>query len=305
VHFQSVKGGTEQFLIRILKAIGCRVVFTAHNLLPHEVESVAEGDSDESIFRLVHRVVVHSEDNRQELVQLFGLPPERIAVIPHGSYDLLLPRGRTPKERARAELGLDRDAKVILFFGLIRRYKGLEFLVEAFERLEASHPDALLLIVGEVFRGDAEDHAFYSRLVEEASRRRNVRCVPRYVPIGDVASYLSAAEIVVLPYAKTYQSGVLFAAYAAGRPVIVTETGGLPETVEDGKTGLVVPPRDSAALARAIASLLERPSLAEEMGRNAARLADTVYSWDEIAKATVALYESLLGSGPAGGSRVS
>ena len=76
--------------------------------------------------------------------------------------------------------------------------------------------------------------------------------------------------------------------------MVVTETGGLPETVQDGKTGLVVPPRDPDALARAIESLLERPDLLDEMGRNAARLADTVYSWDTVAKATVALYEDLL-----------
>jgi glycosyltransferase involved in cell wall biosynthesis len=294
VHFQSVTSGRERILIRILKAIGCRVVFTAHNVLPHETDSGEGNDSDAAIYRLVHRVIVHSEDNRRELIQLFGLSPDRIAVIPHGSYDLFFPGGRASKETARAEIGLDRGAKVILFFGLIRRYKGLEFLLEAFERLEARFPEALLLIVGDVLRADPEGYAFYSRRIEEASRRPSVRCVPRYVPVEDVGRYLSAADLVVLPYTKTYQSGVLLAAYAAGRPVVVTQTGGLPETVQDGKTGLVVPPRDPDALARAIESLLERPDLLDEMGRNAARLADTVYSWDTVAKATVELYESLL-----------
>jgi glycosyltransferase involved in cell wall biosynthesis len=297
VHFQSMRHHQDLFLVRLLRILRIRVVYTAHDLLPHGSDSAHVKDAHAKVYRLVDRVIVHAESNRRELLELFALDPARITVIPHGSYDLLLPNGRIPKSRAREELGLPLQAKVILFFGLIKRYKGLEYLLQAFQRIEQIFPDAFLVIVGNVFRADAEGYAFYSRLVEEAARRENVLCVPRYVPIGDVGSYLSAADVIALPYTKTYQSGVLLSAYAAGRPVVVTDTGGLREIVGTGRTGLVVPPRDADSLARAIECLLERPELAKEMGDNAARLADTIYSWDEIAKSTAELYEALISEG--------
>jgi glycosyltransferase involved in cell wall biosynthesis len=294
VHFQSTRRGRDVSLIRLLKRLRFRVVCTAHDLLPHDSTSTAEWRAHAEIYRLADRVIVHAEDNRREMVEVFGVPPERIAVIPHGSYDLLFPSGHVSKAQARAEIGLPADARIILFFGLIKRYKGLEFLLQAFDQVERLVPNAFLAIVGNVFRGDRQSHAYYSQLIEEASRRPNVHCVPRYVPVGDVGTYIAAADIVVLPYTKTYQSGVLLSAYAGGRPVVVTETGGLPEVVRQGETGFVVPPRDPDALARAIERLLEQPGLADRMGENASRLAGSVYSWDAIAKRTVELYEAVI-----------
>jgi glycosyltransferase involved in cell wall biosynthesis len=186
------------------------------------------------------------------------------------------------------------DARIVLFFGLIKRYKGLEFLLEAFQRVEGAVPNACLVIVGDIFRADQEGYRYYSRLLEEASRRKNVLCVPRYLPISEIGPYLCAADVIALPYTKTYQSGVLLSAYAAGRPVVVTATGGLPEMVSAGKTGFVVPPRDPDSLAGAILRVFEDPGLADEMGENAAILADTVFSWDQIARSTVALYEEVI-----------
>jgi glycosyltransferase involved in cell wall biosynthesis len=294
VHFQSTGRGRDLPFIRLLKRLRFRVVCTAHDLLPHDSTSTSERRAHTEVYRLVDRVIVHAEHNRREMTEVFEVPPERISVIPHGSYDLLFPRGRVSKAQARAEIGWPANARIILFFGLIKRYKGLEFLLQAFDQVERRVPDAFLAIVGHIFRRDREGHAYYSRLVEEASRRPNVYCVPRYVPVGEVGTYLASADLVVLPYTKTYQSGVLMSAYAAGRPVVVTEKGGLPEMVREEKTGLVVPPRDPDALARAIEELLERPGLADQMGENASRLADSVYSWDAIAKRTVELYRAVI-----------
>jgi glycosyltransferase involved in cell wall biosynthesis len=297
LHLQSTRHGRDLFLLRLLKLLRFRVVFTAHDLLPHDSRSASVWRAHKQVYGLVDRVIVHTESNRREMLEAFGVPRERIEVIPHGSYDLLLPNGRMTKAKARSEIGLAADARVILFFGLIKRYKGLEFLVQAFDQLEKIFPDAVLLVVGDVFRGDPDAYAFYSRLIEQNCERNNVHCVPRYVPIGEVGPYLSAADVVVLPYTKTYHSGVLLAAYAAARPVVVTRTGGLPELVEREKTGLVVPPRDPDSLARAIRRLLEWPELADEMGENASRLADSVYSWRAIATRTLQLYLTLMSEG--------
>jgi glycosyltransferase involved in cell wall biosynthesis len=271
------------------------VFCTAHDVLPHDPISDAEKEAHAKVYRLVDHVVVHAESNRRELIELFHVDPRRVSVIPHGSYDLFLRDGRLSKSSARERLGLPAQGKVVLFFGLIKRYKGLEYLVEAFRRVERRIPDARLLIVGDVFRADPEGHAFYWQLIETVSRQDNVNCVPEYVPIGRVGVYLCSADVIVLPYTKTYQSGVLLSAYAAGRPVVVTDTGGLPETVVEGRTGLVVPPRDPGALAAAIERILEEPEVADAMGRSASRLAETVYSWTRIADRTVKLYGSAMG----------
>jgi glycosyltransferase involved in cell wall biosynthesis len=185
---------------------------------------------------------------------------------------------------------------VILFFGLIKRYKGLEYLVEAFEEVRRRVNDAFLLIVGDVYAADAVGHAFYSNLIERLRGRDDVLCVARYVALESVGGYLAASDVIVLPYARTFQSGVLLAAYAAGKPVVVTDTGGLGEAVEQGKSGVVVSPRDPKALAEGIISVLSDPKLRSAMGERARVLARTVYSWDAIAARTTELYESVLGT---------
>src|SRR5205085_3119139 len=111
---------------------------------------------------------------------------------------------------------------------------------------------AFLLIVGQIYAADTEGFQYYTRLIDALRNEEDVLCVPRYVPLEAVGDYLAAADVVALPYTRTYQSGVLLAAYAAGRPVVVTDTGALKETVEPGKSGVVVAPSDAKALAHGI-----------------------------------------------------
>lgn len=292
VHIHSVGTGKEHRLVRLFRALGLPVLCTAHEALPHEHPSAAELEDLGALYASVTRIIVHAERTREEIVRLFSVDARRIDVIPHGSYDFLFPDGRIPRETARGRLGLPAGRPQILFFGLIRRYKGLEYLTEAFAQVERSLPDAMLTIVGDVFRGDEDGYAHYSRLLSDVSGHPNVHRVAGYVPLESVGLYLSAADVVVLPYVRTSQSGVLLAAFAAGRPVVVTDTGGLSETVVDGSTGFVVPARDSKALADAILRILESPETAKAMGRNSAREADTTYSWDRVAVRTAELYAS-------------
>ncbi len=294
VHLQSVRWGREPFFVRLLGWLRIPVLYTAHELRGHEGEESPEPVGLGAISETVSRIIVHAQRTRDELLGLFSVNPGKVEVVPHGSYDFFFPEGRISKEDARARLGFPAGRPTILFFGLIKRYKGLEYLVEAFGRIEERVPDAVLAIVGNVFRGDPVGYAGYSRLMEEVSHRPNVLRVPGYVPVGKVGLYFSAADLVVLPYTGASQSGVLLGAFAAGRPVVVTDTGGLPEIVKNGRTGFVVPPRDPEALAGAIVAVLENPEMAETMGQDAARLADTLYSWDRIAARTVELYGSVL-----------
>src|SRR4029077_7235667 len=162
--------------------------------------------------------------------------------------DLFVNLREISKEVARQHLNIPRGNKVILFFGFIRQYKGLEYLLEAFKEIKEQVEDAMLLIAGKVSDEDRAEFQHYSKLLAQFVDKDSVRCVTEYISIDKIEYFFSAADVVVLPYIKPSQSGILLSAFAAGRPVIVTDTGGLSEIVDDGRSGFVVPPKDSKAL---------------------------------------------------------
>lgn len=293
VHLQWPLNLSDEYqFIRLLKLLRFRVVYTAHNLLPHDSDSARERRACERIYRAVDRVVVHGERNRAELMAEFGIEGRKIAVIPHGAYEMFSEDGGIAKSVARRKLGIPEDSRVVLFFGAIRRYKGLEHLLDAFERIQQEVERPLLVIVGQVNTG-AEEPDRYARLIGRFPSDR-VRFVDAYVPSEEVAPYFVAADVVALPYVKTYQSGVVFLAYANGRPVVATDTGALGEAVEAGKSGMLVPPEDAKSLAAALAAVLNDPDRRERMGHYAKHLSDTRYSWDRIGGMTTELYRSVI-----------
>jgi glycosyltransferase involved in cell wall biosynthesis len=292
VHFQWLADRERDLsLMRILRRLRIVVIYTAHDVLPLEGDSWEERAFRARLYRAPDGIIVHTEADRQSLADTFGVPLEDIAVVPHGAYDFRFGRTRTiEKPEARRRLEIPLPMKVILFFGLIKRYKGLEYLVSAFDLVEKQREDVVLLVVGDVYRGDVQGYRYYTDLVATFDARNNVRAVIGYVPVGDIPMYFAAADVVVLPYTHTSQSGVLLTAYGSGRPVIVTDTGSLPEIVERGRTGLVIPPRDPEAIARAVVSILADPARAREMGKRARELGATVYSWSSVAQRTVETY---------------
>ncbi len=296
VHFQWFVNRLQGYrFINLLRRLRIPAVYTAHDVEPHTTTSGEERVDLQRIYDSVAKIIVHAESNKRELLSLFNVDPSKVAVIPHGSYAFLCAPEPLTKDEARERMGVPQGKRVILFFGLIKRYKGLEYLVDAFFKVRESMDDAFLLIVGDVYAGDSEGYEYYSRLIDGLRDRNDVLCIASYVPLETVGYYLAAADVVVLPYTRTYQSGVLLAAYAAGRPVVVTDTGGLGEVVEVGKSGYVVPPRDVKALARGIIDVLADREQLIAMGEHAKYLARRTYAWDGIASRTIELYQSIAG----------
>jgi glycosyltransferase involved in cell wall biosynthesis len=293
VHFQWLADrACDLSFIRDLKALRIPVVYTAHEVMLNDPPSVDDLAFLSRFYRAVDQIIVHAAGNRAKLAGAFGIAEERITVIPHGPYRFTFGLNRPPvsKKEARRRLGIPSEKRVVLFFGLIKRYKGLEVLVSAFGAIEQEVSDAFLLIVGDVYRGEPEAYRYYSSLLEGLQGRRNVRTVIEYVPVADIPTYFAASDLVALPYTQTTQSGVLLAAYGAGRPVVVSETGGLPEVVEEGKTGLVVPPLDNEALARAIIGILSEPQRARRMGEEARKMSSSAFGWPRVARRTAETY---------------
>jgi glycosyltransferase involved in cell wall biosynthesis len=296
IHFQWLVDRKQDYcLLNWVKRLGFKIVYTAHNVLPHQQSTLDDKRALLKIYRTADKLIVHSESNKSEMVETFGINGSKISVVPHGSNNIFYFNGELSQDSARRKLDIPNRKKVLLFFGMIQRYKGLEYLLEAFNTVKKDLPDLMLLIAGPIYQGDYKEYRYYRRLIDHVRDQENVVCRAEYIPLDKVNYYFAAADLVVLPYVKSYTSGVLLTAYAAGRPVIVTDTGGLKEVVENGKTGYVVPPKNVAALTEAIIEILKSSNQLKTMGRYAKYLADTRYSWQSVAAETVRVYQGVLG----------
>ena len=261
-------------------------VMTAHYILPPE-PSRRQLAGARSAFGAMDAVIAHSEHGAQRLRDQIGLDPSRVRVIHHGAFDYLT---RLPEEKPLPPELEGAEGPVILFFGLLRPYKGIDTLLDAFRRIEGAE----LWIVGNA-RMEVEP---LRQLAAEAPGR--VRFLTRFVEDAEIPALMRRADVVVLPYRDAEHSGVLYAALAFGKPLVLSAVGGFPEVADQGAARLV-PPEDPTALATELAELLGDEGVRAELGRAAAAAASGSYSWDEAARRTLALYGELLD--PLPGSR--
>jgi glycosyltransferase involved in cell wall biosynthesis len=210
---------------------------------------------------------VHGETSRRELLETWR--PARVEVIPHGDERIFAGEPPAPAAEPR-----------ILFFGAWRKMKGLPVLMEAFDELAERRPQVRLTIAGPTVPEEGEDRHV---LAWAAERRDRVEVRPGYVPVGDVAPLFAQARVVALPYLAAYQSGVAHLAMTMERAVVATEVGDLPSAVRHGRTGLVVAPRDPAALAAALEDVVTDATLAERLGREGRRVVMNGSGWPSVA----------------------
>lgn len=223
-----------------------RVVYICHNVVPHEGGGMLDRRFAMTVLRRGDMFIVHSEQDRYRLLAL--LPHAKVIKIHHPSYVELANQSTTHASAAlREQLELPSDRPVLLFFGFVRPYKGLEYLIQALPHVLEVLP-VHLLVVGEFWSSSQ----FYEAYAREFGVEHAITFVNRYVPNEELEPYFDLSEVVVLPYISATQSGVVQLAFGFGKPVITTRVGGLHEVVEDGRTGLIVPPQDENALAEAI-----------------------------------------------------
>lgn len=286
--------GHDRQWIAALKRSGARVVLTVHNVLPHETSGAIREDSA-AAYQAADALVVHYASAVLELSSL-GVDPHRVWVIPHGNY---LPLQQLVADVdpvagdptcARASLGIPLGMPVMLFFGLMRPYKGVEYLLDAFARVLPAHPHARLLLVGRAPEGFTE----VRQRICERGLQDAVTLIPRYVSLFEAATCFGASDFVVLPYTSASQSGVVQLANAYARPVVASRVGGIPEAVVHGETGLLVPPCDTDRLADALDALLSDPERCARLGANARSIAQTRFDWRRIAHQTTQMYAQVL-----------
>jgi len=220
-----------------------RSCFICHNAIPHERSPV-----DRVLlwyaFSSADAFIAHSRQDADDLRSF--RPDATVHQNPHPTYVIFAPDDAPSTEQAKHEQGLD-GKRVLLFFGFVREYKGLNFLLQAMERL-GPEDDYHLVIVGEFY----DDPENYREALQRLDARGQLTLVDRYVPNEEVPAFFLASDLVMVPYVSATQSGVIQIAYGFLKPVVATTVGGIPEVVLDGKTGYLVPPGDADALTSAV-----------------------------------------------------
>jgi glycosyltransferase involved in cell wall biosynthesis len=282
------------------KLLGKKVVLTLHN-----VNAGRRDSSDSSLnrislraqYRLADHTFVHTERMKSELLEEFGVQGSRVTVIPFGINNSVPNTNLTPIE-AKRRLGISDAEKTILFFGNIAPYKGLEYLVEAFQRLVDGHDDYRLIVAGRPKNCEAYWTALREAIRANALEGR-VLLREDYIPDDETEVYFKAADVLALPYRHIYQSGVLFLGYSFGLPVLAADVGSLKDDIVEGKNGFVFKPQDPIDLARTIEQYFASDLYADLDARRQ-EIKDNAkeqHSWDVVGRMTMSVYAGLLRNG--------
>ncbi len=224
----------------ILKKKGIKVIGIMHNVIAHE-KRFGDESLTKYFFNKCDGFVLLNKSSEKDLLSL--KPDAKYIIHSHPLYDHY--GNKIDKSTARNKLGIPENKKVILFFGFIRDYKGLDLLIESIKDL---NDDYLLLIAGEVYGNFKK----YDELIDSLGVRNKINLQVRYIPETEIPVFFSASDVCVLPYRTATQSGIAGIAYHFDLPVIVTNVGGLAEMVEENKTGLIINEPSSLLISEAI-----------------------------------------------------
>ena len=285
-------------LMLFYKVRGKKIVLTAHNV------NAAKRDSRDTLlnritlkiqYRLADHIFVHSEKMRRDLIEEFDVPEEATSVIPFGVNNAV-PRTSLTPGQAKERLGISGGERTLLFFGRIVPYKGLEFLVAAFQKILASNSDYRLIIAGNAKKGSDRYLGDIKRTISRDLAMGRVITRIEYIPDEETELYFKAADVFVLPYTQVFQSGVLFLGYSFGLPVIATCVGSFREEIIEGRTGFLCGPCDSIGLAKTIETYFASDLYRDLDGRRQ-EIRDYVnvqHSWDVVSELTRKVYVRLL-----------
>lgn len=261
------------YIAKTLKrATGCEVVVVCHNVVEHEANCLKRLLS-KWVLSLADRIVTHSQEETERARALLGAK----AKVTTGYLPTYSPTAPAVEDKAEARRELGISGPVLLFFGFVRKYKGLHTLIEALPRV-LRETNATLLVVGEFW----DDKRYYLEEMSRLGISDHVVIVDRYVPDSELATYFLAADLVVQPYLSASGSAVCQLAYGFGRPVVATRVGSLPEVVRDGENGRLVAPGAPDDLAAAIIESLAPGPLVKL--NKAASETPSRFGWERMAR---------------------
>ena len=279
------------------KFLGKKLVFTAHNIDAKQRDGGNTAINKLSLkfsYRLMDHIFVHTEKMRSQLLEEFNVTEKKITIIPHGILNTI-PSSDLSKSEARRRFQLNNKEKVLLFFGYIAPYKGLEYLIHALAHLKTTDDSFKLIIAGEI-KNCQSYWENLERLIEELEVRKYIIKQIKHIPDDEVEVFFKSSDVLVLPYKFIFQSGVPFLSYSFGLPVIASDAGSLREVIVEGKTGMICRKEDPADLAGKIREYFDSELYGnlEESMKKIKSYGNEKYSWVSIGATIHGIYEALL-----------
>jgi glycosyltransferase involved in cell wall biosynthesis len=279
----------ELWLLKLAKKRGSKLVYTVHNLLPHDPGKDYTQTFDR-VYGLMDGLVCHTRETRDRLIEEFGVDPRKLWVIPHGP--LFYDYQPVEKQEAKRRLGFSPEHCVVLYQGLVRRYKGLDFLLDAWHQVREQQPQAQLVIAG---RGEEADMEMVRAKVEALGLQSTVRLDLRYITSEELPLYYQAADIAVYPHREITQSGALMTGIAFRKPIIATNLTGFREALEGYANAVCVEYGDVKTLSERLQQGIVHLPEAEALACGSST-SDSLTAWKIIARQTRRCYEDVLGT---------
>jgi len=271
-----------KIIVKLLKILNYKIVWTIHDISSNYTSKFRTKEKSRWLYQNTDYKFVHYKSNLARLKECFDVEIDNVEVIFHPVFNY---PNTISKKEARKQLKIPRAKKVILSFGMIKKYKGQIELIKAFEKLNKEY---ICLIVGSG-RNDSETSEFIKKKAKQYKDR--LLFIDKYIPEDEIQIYFNASDVVVLPYKWITQSGIVPLAYSFSKPVIVTNVGASSEMVIDKKTGLLIPPNDINALVSAINHIFTMDH--EKMGIKS-HAATRKFSWEKLAENTIKIYERVV-----------
>jgi D-inositol-3-phosphate glycosyltransferase len=288
LHFFHV-GPLEILNVMLARLLGFRVVITAH-----DVEAFKQGLSIALLvrlaYRLASRVIAHSQIAKRELMADLGIPAEKIDVTLHGNFVDMVP-GNLTRDAAKANFGFLPQQRVLVFFGQIKDVKGLDILLKGFALAREADKSLHLLVGGRVWK---TDFSKYADIIEKYNLMPHCTLHIRYIPDAEVPFFYRCADLVVLPYSRIYQSGVVLEAMSYGSPVLVSDIDGMLEAVEDERTGFVFRNQDPQHLAQRVGEIFSVRGHSDQIGMEGFRVVNIRNDWTLLGEQTLASYQQAM-----------
>jgi D-inositol-3-phosphate glycosyltransferase len=287
VHFHVFGvGGPEIISMLCAKLFKFHIVISAHDVEHFVIQERIFFSN--WVFSAAHCIIAHSQTGKNELTSKYPHIKDKLTVIPLGNYVDYFSK-KPAKNFARTVLGIPFDTEVLLFFGQIKRVKGLDILLKAMPKVIHHFPKLQLIIAGKPWK---DDFAVYNSLIDSLGIRSNIVIKLGYVAEQDVCPYFSASDIAILPYRKIYQSAVLLLAMCSHCPFIASDIVGMKEVVIDGNNGTLFRDGDPESLSECIIWHLSNKDKALHMAELAFKKMVDEYSWENVAEMTAKVYRN-------------
>ena len=271
------------------KMMGLKVVYTVHDVVSNLDKTKSSNKLIDFVLRNANKLITHNEFSKNQMLDLFKGIDKDVAIIPHGNY-LPFIKSEKNQEASRYYLDIPKNKKVLLFFGMIKRIKGLDILLNSLSVVKKVIPDIVLLIAGKSWE---DDFIVYQEIIDREGLNENCIIHNKYIPSEDVAHYFCSSDLSVLPYKRISQSGVLMMAMSYNSAVLTSDLLPFTELITNNETGFLFESENVNSLSDKIISVFNEGSSVSKVREKGMNLIKTEYNWNRLGSLSKEVYESL------------